>query len=129
MSNLEFYVLPMSLRSGHKEMLKAYEMFSKIGFGNSDPLEIRMNAIKSNPISDFEVQESFRSYFYDCASFCKEKNQHVPDLDDENVYENWLNCSGLGRQDLSNEQLYFLSEICRRSTIKLLISENHHKYN
>jgi hypothetical protein len=124
MSELEFFLLPMSIRAIHRKMLDAYDHICKLGFDpKSSSLDARLSNLKNNPITINEAKDSILSYFEECAKYCEENNYTVPDLNDPKIMKQWMDASGFSDyacdSDATYARIYFLAEISKRTIRKL----------
>lgn len=121
----ELFMIPLRLRQFQEGLLKAYTKLKEKEFkGSKSPLDIRLSQTEENPITELEVADSVESYFKDCVHYCKLNKIQLPEIT-PGLRAEWLQSTGLfDNKDLTNEAIFFLSEISRQSIKKVLLIEN-----
>lgn len=121
----ELYIIPYRLKQFHEGILMAYSKLKSKEFKDGKaPLDIRLSQTAENPITELEVADSVEQYFKDCIQYCKVQGVELPEIT-PGIHSKWVQETGLfDNKDLTNEQIFFLSEISRQSIKKVLMLEN-----
>lgn len=118
-------MIPVRHKQFQSGILKAYSNLKSKEFKDGkSPLDIRMSQTSNKPITELEVADSIELYFKDCVHYCKVQGVEIPEIT-PGIRAKWMQETGLfDNKDLTNEQIYFISEINRQSIKKFLMLEN-----